>query len=272
MNSPIRRQTPTKPPRVLMVAGLAAAMGLLQCETRLAGSSVGTGNPTEIEVAFADESGPISLSGRVEVYAATQITVPGFSPEPLIRLEVSGEGHATLDGEAFLSLDDSLWPMSSVEGDSAWLFNVVVTGNGRGAVIRGLRFAEKRGEFLLRPEDVAPLEGKAALVAGALKPLVEIRGRMDAGDLNPQMESFLFVYGTGFCARGESGRFVFPPMPSEEYDAFLISYWAKGSPFGGSDPLDVFRLDAKIGVESEARLSRNGIQETVPIPDSLKSK
>lgn len=271
MNSPIRRRTPTKLPSVLMVAGLAAAMGLLQCETRLAGSSVGTGNPTEIEVAFADESGPISLSGRVEVYAATQIPVPGFSPEPLIRLEVSGEARAYLDAEAFLSLGDSLWPKSSVEGDSAWLFNVVVTGDGQGAVIRGLRFAEKRGGFVLRPEDVAPLEGKAALVEGALKPLVEIRGRMDAGLLNPQMESFLFVYGTGFCARSDSGRFVFPRMPSGEHEAFLISYGDTRVPHG-SDVLEVHRLNASIHSGGETHLNPNGIQELVPIPDSLKTK
>jgi len=266
-----RSRSSHKPSRGLAVAVLAAALGLLQCETRLAGSSVGTGNPTEIEVAFADRAGPITLSGRVEVFAASQIPVPGFSTEPLIRMNVAGGARVTLNAEAFLALGDSLWPESSLEGDSVRSFNVVATGDSQGAVIAGLRFAKKTGGFLLRPEDGLPKDGEAAKVIGAVRPLVEIRGRMDAGDLQPGTESFLFVYGTGFYAKGDAGRFVFPRMPSGEYETFLISY-DKGNFPSGSESMDVFRLSGPIGPGDEALLGLSGIQERIPIPDSLKAK
>ena len=57
----------------LALCGLAVAFALARCETQVAGTSVGTGNPTEIQVSFKNDSGSMAVTGTLNVYASTQI-------------------------------------------------------------------------------------------------------------------------------------------------------------------------------------------------------
>ena len=65
----------------------------------VAGSSVTTGNPTEIQVSFTGENGPVALTGRVDVYGATQVPIPGFNPDPLASFDVADKQDFRLASE-----------------------------------------------------------------------------------------------------------------------------------------------------------------------------
>src|SRR5688500_10651071 len=88
---------------------VGCALALVRCgNEEVAGSSVTTGNPTEIQVSFTGENGPVAIAGRVEIYAATQIPIPGFRPEPLARHDVNGTAFI-LTASHFEGIADSLW-------------------------------------------------------------------------------------------------------------------------------------------------------------------
>lgn len=129
---------------------LGCALVFARCDAGpLAGSSVTTGNPTEIQVSFTDENGPVALAGRVDVYGSTQVPVPGFDSEPLASVEVSGQKDVILKPGHFTAIPDTMWPEGSLEGDSLAHFNLVITGDGKGAILRDMTWRRKAGEFIL---------------------------------------------------------------------------------------------------------------------------
>ncbi|MEO7424398.1 MAG: hypothetical protein ABI036_04375 [Fibrobacteria bacterium] len=253
------------------LSALVAVCAFFGCDMQTAGTSVGTGNPTEIEVAFKNDSGSVSITGTMEVYAATQIPVPGFSPDPLIRVPVSGLSHATLQAEALAALPDSLWPATSVE-NGLYRFNVVVTGETEGSILKGFALRKDSGDFVLEPkyENTARHPGSAP-VRGGMEPLVSIACTIDTAMLVSYYDDYLFLYGTGFKVKADAGSFVFPSIPKGEYDAFLLSLPGRGQGgIGVDDSLLVYGLSMGIAADKPNVLALTGVQATVPVPEPLK--
>ena len=251
------------------LGGLAGALVLACCADRVAGTSVGTGNPTEIEVAFQDDTGaPLSISGDLSVYASTQIPVEGYAPEPLVKRTVSGSDRATLDARDFKDLADSLWPKGSRNGNQ-YAFNVVVTGENRGAIVRGLTWRKDLNKFVLREQDAKIDEGvRKASIKGPLVPLVAFEGTVDTVNFSKYLDYHLFVYGTGYVAKVENGEFKLPVLPNQKYEGFLLGLPKANQPASGDDSTSVFALTTSLdsGISS---LVKGELHERVLLPDSL---
>lgn len=264
-----------KPPMPLTwktaLCSLAAAMAFIRCDMQMAGTSVGTGNPTEIEVAFKNDSGSVPITGTLEVYASTQIPVPGFAPAPLLSVSVSGETQARLTADEFKSIVDSLWPKTSVENET-YHFNVVVKGEDHGAILKGWVFRKKEGDFLLRTEDsTASRNDNVATVQGVVTPLVEYKGALDPTKLSPYWDYFLFLDGTGYASKGDNGKFSIPKLPLGQYESHVVLLPGKDPLLGGTDSTTVYGLTTLIEPGKES-LTLSTEQKQIPLPDSLKVK
>jgi hypothetical protein len=251
------------------IIAAAGALALASCMDRVAGTSVGTGNPTEIVVGFRDDSdASIPVSGSLSVYASTQIPVPGFAPDPLLKVDLSSSRSASLNAVAFAALADSLWPEGSRDGATR-LFNVVISGTDRGAVLRGFAFLKDKGAFLLRDEDAAaPRDGGSVSVKGALTSLADYKGTIDTTSLSPFWNYYLFVYGTGFSTKIEHGAFTLPRVPKSGQEVLLIPLPGDLAHSSGIKSTTVFELSVPL-VPGENVVSQGKVRDTVPLPDSL---
>jgi hypothetical protein len=237
----------------------------------MAGTSVGTGNPTEIEVAFTGGSGSVAVSGSMDVYAATQIPVPGYAPAPLLRIPVANVRHAGLKASALAAVADTLWPASSVEAGIR-RFNVVVTGTDQGAILTGFAFRKDEGDFELRPEDSAAVRtGNVAAVKGTLTALAPYEAAMDPKRISPNWDYYIFIYGTGYMGKANQGLFSIPGLPQGQYEAHVVLLPAKEHPTSGTDSAVVFNLTGPIEPGQDS-LALGSEQTTIPLPDSLKTK
>lgn len=262
-------------PSLLKAAGwiAIAALAMIGCEDegRLTGTSVGTGNPTEIQLGFKDGSGSVALSGRVSVYAATQIPVEGLSPAPLLTLDLHDADSALLKAEDFAALVDSQWPKGSVK-DGNYAFNLVVTGPSHGAIVKGFAYKRKISRFVLRPEDSAAMVNEdEAEIRLPLAPLVDVTCTIDS--LDPVRNHYLFVYGTGYSAKDSTGTFVFKSIPAGSHSVHYIDLPRKD--VGGSGPNDsLYIVDVKgdIAPGGANSLRLGEIHASIPTPDSLKTK
>jgi len=265
-----------RPMQALQAAALmaAAALALSACDGRIAGTSVGTGNPTEIQLGFRDSSGaPVPVTGSLQVYASTQIPVSGFSPQPLLTVDVAGASSASLKAEAFQGLADSLWPKGSVE-NGAYAFSVVVAGQERGAILKGFAFRKHETRFVLPAADsgAAMLED-AIRINRIVSPLTDITCVIDTNTLSSTWDNYLFLYGTGYAAKSVSGKFVFHGLPEASHQVFLISLPRKDDPIGTAiDSLFIYGVSTGITSGAPNPLKVGEVQSTVPNPGSPKTK
>jgi hypothetical protein len=257
-------------PAIQAVAWLAAAaLALAGCDGLLAGTSVGTGNPTEIQVAFRDSTGaPVAVTGSLQVYASTQIPVPGFAPNPLLTVDVAGASSASLKAEAFRGLADSLWPKGSIDS-GARKFNVVLIGRKEGFVLSGFRFQKAAEGFSPRAEDdKAAWTGVKAVINGVVAPLDTLVGSVDTSTFSQNWSYHLFLYGTGFESKIEKGKYRFSGLPRGRYQSDVIllpgTDWTDAPP----DSTFVFEMNGIIGAYLDP-LTIGPMHETVPLPDSL---
>lgn len=248
----------------------AAALALAGCGERFAGTSVGTGNPTEIQVAFRDSTGaPVTVTGSLQVYASTQIPVPGFAPNPLLTVDVAGASSASLKAEAFQSLADSLWPKSSVDSGTR-KFNLVLIGSKEGFVLSGFGFKKAAEGFSPRAEDdKAAWTGAKAVVTSVVAPLDTLVGSVDTSTFNMKWNYHLFVYGTGFASQIEKGVYRLAGIPRRRYQGEIILLPSKNSPEQLPDSTHVFDVNGVVGA-SLGTLTIGSLHETVPLPDSLR--
>jgi hypothetical protein len=254
------------------LGGLAAALALNCCDTQVAGTSVGTGNPTEIQVSFKNDSGSVSINGSLDVYAATQIPVPGYSPVALIHIDVAGTTQAIFGADAFKSIADTLWPKGSIEKGN-YHFNVIISDGKHGTILRGFAFRKGKSDFVLRDEDKdAPRDGNRAAIEGTVTPMVPMICSLDTAKISPKKDHYLFLYGTGFIAKGDSGKFQFASVPKGSHNVFLLSLPMKGDMGTGvGDSLFVYGMSTSADAGKTNILTQSDIQATVPIPDSLKA-
>ena len=269
-----QKATPRPAPFPALQVAAWTVLAFTGCEEQIAGTSVGTGNPTEIEVGFQDSLGePVAVKGSLQVYASTQIPVPGFSPNPLFSVDVPGATSATLNAESFQGLADTLWPPGSVENGS-YGFNVIVSGQTQGAILKGFAYRKRGSSFILPDGDVdaAMREGRA-LIQGAVSPVADIVCSIDTAELSSNKDHYLFLYGTGYAAKGVFGSFVFHAVPRISQKALFISMPRKDEPSSVSgDSLPVYSVSGEISPDSPNHLQRGGIASIVPIPESLKPK
>ncbi len=264
------RSTPGK----ILFGGLAMALAFAGCETQVAGSSVGTGNPTEIQLGFKQGGNTTAISGRVDVYAATQVPVPGYSPLPLTSVAVTDEKSAILTAKDLGAIQDSLWPKTSLEGDSLYHFNLVVSGAAQGAILTGFSYRKGKGEFTIRPEDAAtPRAGDAVSVTAALTELADASYVIDSSTLSQTKQSYLFLFGTGFSALGQGGKFTFKNRPKGEYSNYLVAIPSKDAVLqSGENFLFVYNTTGAIPSGADILLSVGSNQGMIPLPDSLRKK
>jgi hypothetical protein len=249
--------------------GFACVLALGACDDRMAGTSVGTGNPTEIEIAFKDDAGTAPITGSLSVYATTQIPVEGYAPEPLLQVDVAGASQATLKATAFAALADSLWPKGS-KNDSERFFNVVVTGEEQGAVLKGFTWRKADTSFGLRAEDEKVKAGETrATVKSLLVPLVAFRGTVDTASFNLFANYHLFIYGTGFKAQVEHGTFSMAKVPKDKYEGFLLSLPKSDHVISGLDSTSVFSLTSPLE-DGASDLIKGPLHDRVLLPDSLR--
>ena len=250
----------------VVLAGCSVALWW-RCEMQTAGSSVGTGNPTEIKISFTGGSGPAALKGRVDIFAATQIPVPGYRPEPLASIPVDGAMELILRAEILAGIPDSLWPKSSASGDSLYRFNLVVAGDSQGVVLRGLDYRRRSGEFALTAPDLKAKQesGGRWLLDAAMAKLVDAGARIDPEILDPTKKHYLFLAGTNLFALADSGRFEFKSIPEGSYEMSFLSLPLQHS-VGSRDSADVYGLISKLNTSRSDSIEVGDIIEVVPLP------
>jgi hypothetical protein len=250
---------------------VGSAFALMHCEDRVAGSSVTTGNPTEIRVGFTDEGGaPAAIAGRVEVYGATQIPVPGFRPEPLARFDVDGKAELRLMPGDFEGIADSLWPVGSWEGDTLVRFNLVVIGADRGAIVRDLGYLPDSGQFILKDGSWKQGEGRDAVISAGLVDLVGYQAKIDPQRLDPNRFNYLFLIGTPYASKSNDGHFLFPALPDGSHRISFMTLPDKDRNASPEDTADVYAVDRPLVPGRVDTLSAFDLEFRLPMPDRYK--
>ena len=256
-----------------VLGGLAIALTLWSCDTQVAGSSVGTGNPTEIKIGFTQDGAATAITGTMDVYASTQIPVPGFSPNPILSIPVTSAKDATVSAQALAAMADSLWPSTSIEGDTLYHFNLVVSGATQGTILKSFGLRKGKKDFVPRVEDAgAKKVGDGLEIGAALTALVEVKAVIDSTALSPTRDDYLFLYGTGYTAKGISGQFKFVGLPKGDYETYLLSLPRKDGNASGEDTLYVYGLKSQVHTDSDNLLTVGTVTGSVPLPESLKIK
>jgi hypothetical protein len=239
-------------------------------------TSVTTGNPTGIKVVFKRESVPVSLNGTVDIYAADQIPVEGYSPDPLLRISLNKSQSIEIGSESIDSIEDSLWPVKSVEGDSIKKFNVVVTGDSLGLILEGYGFRKRKGGTgfdFFKNGNVLASGGATIQVAADLVPLTDYVCKTDTNRLafSSIAVYHLFIYGTGYKAKGEAGVFKLSKLPIGQHNAHLIKLPGRDHLTSGQDSASVFNLIGGLNTANDS-IYRGSEHDRVELPDSLKYK
>lgn len=250
---------------------LGCALAFVRCaDDQVAGSSVTTGNPTEIQVSLTDAGGgPVALSGRVEIYASTQIPIPGFRPEPLARFEVGGDTF-TLDAGRFEGIADSLWAKGSLEGDSLAKFNLVITGADKGAILGDMAYRLKDGKFKLNAGTFKAGKAGAAKISALVSGFSAYQATLDSSILGLRRHHYLFIRGTGYFARSDSARFVFPALPVGSHNPILISIPTKESQATSpQDSVELYSLEKPLATGENPTLRGSSLGR-ISIPSELR--
>lgn len=251
---------------------LGCALALLRCDTQVAGSSVTTGNPTEIQVSFTGDGQPTALTGRVELYGATQIPVPGFQPEPLASFEVEDTKDFTLKASDLEAIPDSLWPVGSVVGDSLVRFNLVAADGARGLLIKDFAWHPISGGFrhtgMKTGDEVG---GKALKLSAELEAMTAHAITVHIESLTASHDNYLFIRGSGFVARGDSTAFLFPGLPEGRHQTNFLAIAKPGhGSSGNQDSVSIYDVPVPIDTESRQAVDIGAKVETLPLPSSLK--
>jgi hypothetical protein len=219
------------PMRLCRMGLIFVALFFLACiagqdGVNISSTSISTGNPVGITFRFEKEAKPVALTGTLDIYASMQIPVPGYSPEPLLRMRLDNSDTARLAASALASIPDTLWPDDPDGKDSLLKFNVVLTGDSLGAILKGFRF-DKRHKVVIPPAASDAEETFHAEVSG----LVDYAGvlELDSGYSTHRYDYYIFIFGTGYFAKmvgdksyGDTLPFTLSKLPAGQHDAFLL--------------------------------------------------
>jgi hypothetical protein len=233
-------------------------------------TSVTTGNPTGITIAFQKDSAPVSINGKIEIFAADQITIRGFSPNPLLSIDLVEAKSAELKATALASLPDSLWPESSMVGDSILEFNAVISSDSLGLILKGLSYRKGDSAFFDSGTRLAVAGSKAEFTA-ELTGLTEYVGVTDREKISNAWYYHLIILGTGFTAKGDDGVFTIPRLPTGQHEAFWILLPSENGHASTSDSVPILSLKGGLDTELDS-LYLGPTQGLIKLPDSLKPK
>jgi hypothetical protein len=236
--------------RIKIIIILFFSIALFAClqndGQHLTSTSETSGNPTGLRILFRKDSHPISLNGTLEIFAATQIPVPGYSPAPLMGVNLEGAESVEIEASAIQSIPDSLWPAKSVEGDSIRNFNVVVSGDSFGLILKGIGLRKgKVGPDFLKSGTILPNIDEHAEVEADLVQLMAYVGKTDTNRFSLFHEYYLFIYGTGFVAKAEQGVFKIAYLPMGQHDAFFLPLPKGERPTGGDRFHQYFQFERR---------------------------
>ncbi len=225
----------------------------------ISSTSVSTGNPVGLTFHFEKGSHPIALTGTMDIYAATQIPVPGYRPDPLLRIRLDNTDTARLDATVLAAIPDTLWLNNTGMKDSLLNFNVVLTGDSEGAILQGFSFDKRRG-LIISP---ATSEGERTFHA-EVSSLVDYVGhlRLDSTGLSThRFDFYLFIFGTGYYAKGighqasevDTILFTIPKLPAGQHDAFVLLFPNPAyAPLSHSDSTAILNLESPFRTDSDS--------------------
>jgi hypothetical protein len=219
-------------------------------------------------ISFSAGGRPFSFTGNLELYASTQLPVPGFRPEPLKSFSLVGVNDFDLDSSAFGEISDSLWSAGSAFGDSIVLFNIFVAGKDSGSFLPGFAFHRRKKSFARSIGGSGAAENRLASNAELL-PYDGMTVRMNPERLSPDNPAYLFVPGSGIVGRSDSGTFLLS-APRGKYALTLIFVPGPDHSTGLNDSVGLYNLryEAATGTPSENAMS--GVSGLVAVPDSFK--
>lgn len=237
-------------------------------------TSVTTGNPSGIRIAFRKDSIPVALNGKIEIFASDQIPVSGYSPNPLISIVLIGDSIVEIENQWIESIPDSLWPTESIEGDSIRRINAVISSDSLGSILKGITFQKSKVGFRFFKSNTPLTQvGFYSELPADLNRLTDYITKTDTNRLSFSSLAVyhLFIYGTGFTAKGEGGVFKIPRLPLGQHEAFLISLPGREHQTSGRDSTSIFTLIGGINTSVDS-IYRGPEHAIVELPDSLKYK
>jgi hypothetical protein len=249
---------------------LVSACVLQERGSDVAGTSVGTGNPGKLKLGFNIEDSAYRFAGSISLFADRQISVPGVDPDPLAVFPVEPSNEFILAAENVAAIPDSIWPSNSRTGDSIRRFNLVVSNSSFGAIVKGIGLDLTRREFLPYDSQSAIVENRKFEVAVELHPMKPLTAKINPIRLENTNHNFLFVYGSGFYAKSDSGEFIFPPMPTIEYEMSFVSFPGENRPTTSLDSSYIYGVAPIITHDSGEVRDVSGLIEQIPLPEAYK--
>jgi hypothetical protein len=221
-------------------------------DNEFTGTSTTSGNPTKIDLGFVDSTGPTNVTGTIGIYAKTQIPMPEFEPEPLLKFEIKGKRSFILNSSDLSLIADSLWPASSRIGDSIYQFNILVTNDSLGTIMEGFSYNANRSRFNISDSvDHKEKSDSITSVSAHLATLVDIPFLMREDFLEPEKEDYAFIPGTKYFVHLENTHPILRKVPRERHTAAFILLWQKNhGPSGSTDSTIVYRSNSQLDPEN----------------------
>lgn len=236
----------------LCLASLGSSLG--GCDhDRLAGTSVGTGNPGLVTLGFQEGSTAARVRGRVALFAADHN--PLVDSLPLAAFAVEDEDSLVLPLE---SLPPSRRGPGSTP-DSLLLVNVLLqTADGRGAWLPGVALAPRPGG---RPSGLPRPRIDLMVV-----PLDTIRGMVGSDDVEGERR-YLTLFGSPFFGRITGREFGLLSVPRGRYEARLVRFLEDAPMIGNIKESPVHALGDSLDTRGIGTLTPStDILGTVPLP------
>jgi hypothetical protein len=148
----------------------------------------------------------------------------------------------------------------------------VVTGEKEGAIVRDFEysidirtFGERIGEFGSR------IKGSSLVVPVDLAAFTAHNVTVHIESLLSTHDSYLFIRGTGFVARGDSTNFRFEDIPSGKYKPNFMALWKEGQgTVGSADSVFVYSVSDTLDIGGHSTVVVGEPVDMIPLPDSLK--
>lgn len=224
------------------------------CEgDRVAGTSVGTGNPGVVTLGFVEGSAAARVTGQVTVYAPDHN--PLVDSLPLAAFAVDDQDSLELPWESLVS--GRAGPISS--SDSLFRLNILLrTLDGRGAWLPGVAFA-------LRPDGIHSLFHGSRMDLPVV-PLDFFRGAVEGEDGEGERR-YLTLFGSPFFGRVNDRAFALDSIPRGRYEARLVRFLENAPIIGDTRPAPVHALGDSLDTQGTGALSPlPEILGTVPLP------
>lgn len=229
-----------------------------------------TQNLTKAQFLFQAGGEPKPFTGSLELYASTQIPVPGFRPEPLASFPIASVDEFALDSTAFTGIPDSLWPARSVFGDSLVKFNVLMAGKDSGSLLTGFLFNRQNKTFARSVNEIVQTNDKTLTSYVDLRHYDTLSIHIDPETLSPASINYFFVYGSPIIGKADTAGNFQLNAPQGTYSLSWLPIEGPNGIGSTQDSAWIYKLryEATTGIPMENAIS--SIIGVVALPDSLK--